>query len=83
MSDWPFFNCPKCKALYHVVKVADLWPTEGDGNVNSRLCGEPLPDREGPYILKYFLLSTTGVTNFVMMTPPECCHSGLANNRGG
>jgi hypothetical protein len=22
MNDWPFFNCPKCKALYHVVEVA-------------------------------------------------------------
>ena len=21
MNDWPFFNCPKCKALYHVAKV--------------------------------------------------------------
>ena len=54
MSDWPFFNCPKCKALYHVVKVADLSPTEG--TATCRLCGEPLPDREGPYVLKYFLL---------------------------
>jgi Adenylate kinase, active site lid len=58
MSDWPFFNCPKCKALYHVVKVADLSPTEG--TATCRLCGEPLPDREGPYILKYFLLPRRG-----------------------
>jgi len=33
-----------------------------EGNVRCRLCGEPLPGREGTYVLKYFLLPTTAVT---------------------
>jgi len=61
MKDWPFFNCPKCKALYHVVKVA-RWRKIVEGNVRCHLCGEPFPAREGTYMLKYFLLPTTAVT---------------------
>jgi len=37
MNDWPFFNCPKCKALYHVVKVAPGWRTILSGQVYQRL----------------------------------------------
>jgi hypothetical protein len=55
MNNWPFFNCPKCKALYHVVKVPAGLKSVG-GEVTCRLCIEPLPSREGAYVLKYFLL---------------------------
>ena len=60
MSDWPLFNCPKW-AVYHVVKVA-AGPKIVEGKVTCRLCGEPLPSREGPSVLKYFLLPTTAFT---------------------
>ena len=55
MDDWPFFNCPKCKALYHVVKVP-AWQASVGSEATCRLCGEPLPGRKGAYVLKYFLL---------------------------
>ena len=55
MDDWPFFNCPKCKALYHRVKVP-AWQRSVGGKVTCRLCTEPLPGREGADVLKYFLL---------------------------
>ena len=52
MNDWPFFNCPKCKALYHVVEVASgrkiLAPKPKIVEVKVRcLCGEPLPSGRG------------------------------------
>jgi hypothetical protein len=68
MNDWPFFDCPKCKALYHVVEVATgrkiVAPRRKivEAKVTCRLCGEPLPSSEGPSVLRYFLLPTTAVT---------------------
>jgi hypothetical protein len=64
MNDWAFLNCPKCKALYHVVKVASgrkiLAPRPKIVEAKVRcLCGEPLPSGEGPSELRYFLLPTT------------------------
>jgi hypothetical protein len=61
MKDWPFFNCSKCKALYHVVKVAPGREIV-EGKVTCRLCGEPLPSREGLSLVKYFLVPTKGVS---------------------
>jgi hypothetical protein len=67
MKDWPFFDCPKCKALYHVVEVAPgqkiVAPRRKivEAKVTCRLCGEPLPS-SGPSVLRYFLLPTTAVT---------------------
>jgi hypothetical protein len=55
MNNWPFFNCPKCKAPYHVVKVPTGLKSVG-GEVTCRLCSEPLPGREAAYVLKYFPL---------------------------
>ena len=55
MNNWPFFNCPKCKALYHVVKVP-AGQKSVEGKVTCRFCSAPLPNREGVYVLKYFLL---------------------------
>jgi len=49
------FNCPNCNALYHLVK-AETGPESVDGEVACRVCGAPLPGREGSFIIKYFLL---------------------------
>jgi hypothetical protein len=62
MNDWPFFHCPKCKVLYHVVEVAPARKIVGprrsivEAGGPCRLCGEPLPRSKG---LRYFLLPTT------------------------
>jgi hypothetical protein len=65
MSQYPFFNCQKCGALYHVVEVARKIVTPRRKIVEAkgrcRLCGEPLPRSEGPSVLRYFLLPTTAL----------------------
>jgi hypothetical protein len=66
MDHCPFFNCQRCKALYHVVEVAGgpkiVTPRRRivERKKRCRLCGEPLPSR--PSALRYFLLPTTAVT---------------------
>jgi hypothetical protein len=45
------FICPQ----YQVVK-AEAGPETVDRAVPCRSCGEPLPGREGDFVLKYFLL---------------------------
>jgi predicted Zn finger-like uncharacterized protein len=49
------FNCPHCQALYQVIK-AEAGPETVDRAVPCRSCGEPLPGREGDFVLKYFLV---------------------------
>ncbi len=53
------FTCPRCQTLYQVVK-AEAGPETVVGTVPCRLCGEPLPGREGGLVLKYFLLRNAG-----------------------
>jgi hypothetical protein len=48
------FNCPHCRALYQLIKV-EAGPETVDRTVPCRSCGEPLPGREGDFVLKYFL----------------------------
>jgi DNA-directed RNA polymerase subunit RPC12/RpoP len=54
------FACSNCNALYQVIK-ADAGPeTTNKPEVACHICGTPLPAREGPLILKYFLLRKAG-----------------------
>jgi transcription elongation factor Elf1 len=53
------FKCPNCDALYQVVKVEAVSGTS-DREITCRHCGAPLPRREGKFVVKYFLLRTTG-----------------------
>jgi hypothetical protein len=53
------FTCPKCRALYQVVKV-ERGPEINDRDVTCRSCGVPLSDREGNFVLKYFMLRKAG-----------------------
>ena len=55
----PFFKCPICEALYHIVK-AEAGPESTDRNITRRVCGGPLPGREGKFVMKYFLLRKAG-----------------------
>ena len=49
------FLCPHCSAKYRIVKVeADLGVK--DCELTCLSCGGPLAGREGPFILKYFLV---------------------------
>jgi hypothetical protein len=49
------FNCTSCNALYHLIK-AEAGPENVDSEIACRVCGAPLPGREGSFVLKYFLL---------------------------
>jgi DNA-directed RNA polymerase subunit RPC12/RpoP len=51
----PFFKCPNCEALYHIVKV-EADPQSVDREIACRACGGPLPAREAKFVMKYFLL---------------------------
>jgi hypothetical protein len=50
------FECPNCAAKYEVVRVdAPPGPTI-DREITCVSCGGPLQGREGPFVLKYFLI---------------------------
>jgi hypothetical protein len=52
----PLFRCSGCFAsLYQVTKAA-AGPETVDLKIECRVCKAPLPAREGPFVLKYFLL---------------------------
>jgi hypothetical protein len=50
------FECPHCKAKYDIVRMEAL-PVEADTEITCIGCGGPLTGREGPFLLKYFLVS--------------------------
>lgn len=51
------FNCPNCEAQYRVVLAeAPPGPTT-DREITCLNCGGPLSGRQGPFLLKYFLIS--------------------------
>ena len=52
----PLFNCPNCNALYHLIK-AEAGPETIDREITCRICGAPLPGRDGSFVLKYFLFA--------------------------
>jgi hypothetical protein len=49
------FHCPNCNALYQVVKV-EAGPETLNREITCRSCGGPFPNREGKFVIKYFLL---------------------------
>jgi hypothetical protein len=51
----PFFKCPHCSALYHIIKV-EAGPKSDDRETTCRTCGGPLQGQEGKFVFKYFLL---------------------------
>jgi predicted Zn finger-like uncharacterized protein len=53
------FVCPSCHALYRVVGV-DIDPDAAESEIACRACGNPMPAREGKFVLKYFLLRKGG-----------------------
>jgi hypothetical protein len=55
----PFFKCPNCEALYHIVKV-EADPQSDDREITCSVCGGPLPGREAKFVMKYFLLRKPG-----------------------
>ena len=55
-SQSTLFECPNCAAKYKVVRVeAPKGPTT-DREITCVSCGGPLHGREGPLLLKYFLI---------------------------
>ena len=55
----PFFKCPNCEALYHIVKV-EAGPEPAGSEMTCRACGGPLHGRDGKFVVKYFLLRKAG-----------------------
>jgi hypothetical protein len=49
------FTCPKCQALYQLVKV-EAGSETNDRELTCLSCGGPLASRQGKFVLKYFLL---------------------------
>ena len=49
------FSCPNCNAMYQVVRQ-EAGPETVYSEITCHACGFPLPNREGKYVLKYFLL---------------------------
>ena len=48
------FNCPTCNGRYKLVR-AEADSESSNGQIECRYCGGPLPGREGPFVLKYFV----------------------------
>jgi predicted Zn finger-like uncharacterized protein len=48
------FTCPNCNTMYQVVRQ-EAGPETVYNEITCRACGGPLPNREGKYVLKYFL----------------------------
>jgi hypothetical protein len=55
----PFFKCPHCSALYHIIKV-EAGLESDDRQITCGTCGGPLRAREGKFVFKYFLLRHVG-----------------------
>jgi DNA-directed RNA polymerase subunit RPC12/RpoP len=49
------FNCTTCDAPYRIVRV-EAEPSSADRKIACRVCGAPLQGRDGPFVLKYFLV---------------------------
>jgi hypothetical protein len=53
------FTCPNCNALYQMIRQ-EAGPETVNSEITCRACGGPLPNREGKFVLKYFLLRKGG-----------------------
>jgi predicted RNA-binding Zn-ribbon protein involved in translation (DUF1610 family) len=53
------FECPNCAAKYEVVRVEAGQGATTDREITCVSCGGPLHGREGPFLLKYFLVDQT------------------------
>jgi predicted RNA-binding Zn-ribbon protein involved in translation (DUF1610 family) len=51
------FECPSCAAKYEVVRVEAQHGPIADREITCVSCGGPLDGREGPFVLKYFLVA--------------------------
>jgi hypothetical protein len=49
------FSCPKCQALYQIVKV-EAGPESDFQDVPCPVCGEAFVGHEDNFVVKYFLL---------------------------
>jgi len=58
-SSFTTFKCANCDALYQVAKV-EAGSGTSDREMTCRVCGAPLPRREGKFVVKYSLLPSTG-----------------------
>jgi hypothetical protein len=50
------FECPNCTAKYELVRAEAPGGPTTDREITCLSCGGPLHGREGPFLLKYFLV---------------------------
>jgi hypothetical protein len=50
------FECPNCAARYELVRVEAPREPTTDHEISCLSCDGPLHGREGPFLLKYFLI---------------------------
>jgi len=48
------YRCPTCDGQYKLVR-AEAGPDSSNRQIECRYCGGPLPGRDGPVVLKYFV----------------------------
>jgi hypothetical protein len=57
MSTKPLYFCQNCNALYQIVKV-EAGPESVSPGIICLECRAPFQERDGKFILKYFMLRT-------------------------
>ncbi len=57
------FECPNCAAKYKLVRVEAPREPTTDRAITCLSCGGPLNGREGPFVLKYFLVTPKRLSN--------------------
>jgi predicted Zn finger-like uncharacterized protein len=58
-----YFKCPDCGAGYKVVR-AEGELKHADDEINCRHCGATFDGRDGPMVLKYFLVTRPRTNQF-------------------
>jgi len=56
MDTTTHFECPNCAAKYELVRVEAPPGPATHREITCVSCGGPLQGREGPFLLKYFLI---------------------------
>jgi hypothetical protein len=79
MSKPASFECPHCKAKYDIVRM-EAPQVAAETEVTCISCGGPLTGREGPFVLKYFLVSRRQRNRAAAVSPSREHHNNGFNS---